>query len=163
MYSLPLRYFLVQTFSNSLQCLMCPVCAQLTLIFILWYLHLSVAFHDKYQSYKYEKYSRKICYVQCVQCALSVCVPLSYFLWFEVFFFAVCPVCALAQKYFAEWGLCWILSAVALSAETLQMYFLLFRFPNFLKQFRSALLWIDGTKKPFPMRINFSQNKEILL
>ena len=31
----------------------CPT--QLTLIFILWYLYLSVVFHDKYQSYKYEK------------------------------------------------------------------------------------------------------------
>ena len=28
---------------------------QLTLIFILWYLYLSVVFQDKYQSYKYEK------------------------------------------------------------------------------------------------------------
>ena len=31
----------------------CPT--QLTLIFILWYLYLSVVFHDKYQSYKCEK------------------------------------------------------------------------------------------------------------
>ena len=31
------------------------VAQQLTLIFILWYLYLSVGFHDKYQSYKYEK------------------------------------------------------------------------------------------------------------
>ena len=41
----------------------CPT--QLTLIFILWYLYLPVVFHDKYQSYKYErekKYSREICY-----------------------------------------------------------------------------------------------------
>ena len=37
----------------------CPT--QLTLIFILWYLYLSVVFHDKYESYKYEKYSREIC------------------------------------------------------------------------------------------------------
>ena len=31
----------------------CPT--QLTLIFILWYLYVSLVFHDKYQSYKYEK------------------------------------------------------------------------------------------------------------
>ena len=31
----------------------CPT--QLTLIFILWYLYLSVVFHNQYQSYKYER------------------------------------------------------------------------------------------------------------
>ena len=38
------------------------VAQQLTLIFILWYLYLSVGFHDKYQSYKYvwKKYIREI-------------------------------------------------------------------------------------------------------
>ena len=35
----------------------CPT--QLTLIFTLWYLYLSVGFHDKYQSYTYER--RKNC------------------------------------------------------------------------------------------------------
>ena len=34
----------------------CPT--QLTPIFILWYLYLSVVFRDKYQSYKYEKNDR---------------------------------------------------------------------------------------------------------
>ena len=32
----------------------------LTLIFIFWFLYVSVVFHDKYQSYKYEKHSREI-------------------------------------------------------------------------------------------------------
>ena len=36
-------------------CLVVDCPTQLTLIFILWYLYLSVVFHDKYQSYKYEK------------------------------------------------------------------------------------------------------------
>ena len=34
---------------------------QQSLIFIPWYLYLSVVFHDKCQSYKCEKYSREIC------------------------------------------------------------------------------------------------------
>ena len=37
----------------------CPT--QQTLIFMILHLYLSV-FHDKYQSYKYEKHSREICY-----------------------------------------------------------------------------------------------------
>ena len=30
---------------------------------MILHLYLSVVFHDKYQSYKYEKYSREICYL----------------------------------------------------------------------------------------------------
>ena len=36
-------------------CLVVDCPTQLTLIFILWYLYLSVVFHDKYQSYKYDQ------------------------------------------------------------------------------------------------------------
>ena len=56
----------------------CPT--QLTLIFMILHLYLSV-FHDKYQSYKYEKHSREICYKnphQVMHESYHICVTISY-------------------------------------------------------------------------------------
>ena len=53
---------------------------QLTLIFMIWQLHLSV-FHNKYQSCKYAQHSREICYIACTHmntCSLfAVCLSWS--------------------------------------------------------------------------------------
>ena len=47
------RSLFVQSYLLVVDVLDCPT--QLTLISMLWYLYLSVVFHDKYQGYKYEK------------------------------------------------------------------------------------------------------------
>ena len=58
---------------------------QLTLIFMIWHLYLSV-FHNKYQSCKYAQYSREICYTACTH--MNTCSFFAVCLSWSLVFYA---------------------------------------------------------------------------